>query len=156
MTDNPLPQPVPRTEPKTRLSTSSLLIGAAGGFVLGGLFVGGIVAAVSLVGGATGSQSASALTNAVEECVTNTEGAALSDGDRTLTIDSEGEEDFAGLDYSELECLLTETDAPQSVVSHVNQTTSLNGRQTEEWGDVSFSWSYHPDRGADGVFTIAQ
>ncbi|PPH95697.1 hypothetical protein C5C56_16130 [Rathayibacter sp. AY1D1] len=87
-------------------------------------------------------------------CVFNTDGAELSDGDRTLTFDSQGKKESSGLAYSELECLLSATKAPTAVTSHLEQTTSLDGRQSEDWNNIELSWSYHPDRGADGVFEL--
>jgi hypothetical protein len=36
----------------------------------------------------------------------------------------------------------------------MNQTTSLDGRQTETWDDITVSFSYHTDRGMGSVLTI--
>ena len=59
-----------------------------------------------------------------------------------------------GLNSEELYCVIEALNTPESAVSHFGQTTSLNGRQTESWGGITMSWSYHPDRGLDAVYTI--
>ena len=38
---------------------------------------------------------------------------------------------------------------PESWLEEMNSTTSLMGRQTEEYEDVTVSWSYHPDKGLE-------
>jgi hypothetical protein len=130
------------------------------------LLVGGIVAGIAASSEAKQNEAAAAaateaqseadaiLTRTFRACVRNPEGAKLSDENRTLTIDSEGEDDLDGLVYAELECILSATKAPQAVVSHILQTTSMDGRQTDKWDNLEMSWSYHPDRGTDGVLTI--
>lgn len=100
---------------------------------------------------------AALLTTALEECdldVAST-GFSLGDGGHTLRVDMRGEDDFSGASYSDIDCVLAELEVPESVSAHIGQTTSMDGRQTEEWGDVEFSWSYHPDRGLDGVLTVS-
>lgn len=81
-------------------------------------------------------------------------GLQLSDGNRTLTFDSEGEEDYGGLQFSHFACLLAALDTPARVVSHIDQTTAMDGRQSETWNGLTMEWSYHPDRGADGVISL--
>jgi len=49
-------------------------------------------------------------------------------------------------------CVLEETDATDAIMSQVEQTNSLMGRQDVEWDDFTLSWSYHPDSGASAVF----
>jgi hypothetical protein len=103
------------------------------------------------------SGDASRLPDALGACEadnTATSGFLLGDGDRSLTFDSRGEEDATGADAAVVLCVLGALDVPSSVLSHVEQTTSLDGRQTETWDDVTLAWSYHPDRGLDGVVTV--
>lgn len=38
---------------------------------------------------------------------------------------------------------------PESLLEEMISTTSLMGRQTEEYEDVTVSWSYHPDNGLE-------
>jgi hypothetical protein len=78
----------------------------------------------------------------------------ISDEGHSLTIESKGEDDISGLDYEALFCIMDELGAPKAVTSHMEQTTSMDGRQTETWDDITISFSYHPDRGMDSVLTI--
>lgn len=114
------------------------------------------------VGGTLGAQAAltssaqtSILTNAIEDCgLEGTSGLRLADGDRTLTFDHQGEDQTSGANIFELYCLFDALDMPEYVSSHMGQTTSMDGRQTESWGDLEISWSYHPDRGMDGIIVV--
>ncbi|MFF1875631.1 hypothetical protein [Kitasatospora herbaricolor] len=82
--------------------------------------------------------------------------AELADDGYTLTVNGQGNDDYSGLQIDDEACILDALKAPSAVVSHVDQTTSMDGRQTETWGDVTMAWSYHPDRGLDAVFTVAK
>jgi hypothetical protein len=81
-------------------------------------------------------------------------GIRVGDEGRTLTIDHRGEDDVVGASSEALFCIVAALDTPSAVVSHMEQTTSMDGRQTESWQNVTVSWSYHPDRGMDSVFTV--
>jgi hypothetical protein len=48
-------------------------------------------------------------------------------------------------------CILNEIDVPSYVITQMESTTSLMGRQTASWDDIEASWSYHPDNGLDIV-----
>ncbi|ARJ06198.1 hypothetical protein GCM10010988_13950 [Cnuibacter physcomitrellae] len=131
-----------------------LVVGAAIGVgVMGAVAAGGTNAAAT----PTSTANPAVFDNAVKACVSgNNRGSAeVSDQGETLTIDNKGEEDFAGVSYTELSCLLEALHAPQAVVSHIEQTTSMDGRQTEEWDDVEMQFTYHPDRGLDAVLTLS-
>jgi len=127
----------------------------AGGFLLGAALV------AELTTGGDGSDSPVTAETRFQDALTgcnvpSSPSAKLGDDGRTITIDSHGEEDMVGvgLSYETFSCLLTELKAPASVIAHVGQTTSLDGRQIESWDGITFAWSYHPDRGADGVYTL--
>jgi len=49
--------------------------------------------------------------------------------------------------------VLNELDAPDYVLSQVESTNSLMGRQSADWGDLTASWSYHPDNGLQMTIT---
>lgn len=120
------------------------------GLVLGAALMAGITA----IGGDSGQSAL--LSEAVETCdVASTYGIELADEGRSITFDMKGEADAVGADIADIACLLSELDVPSAVMSHIDQTTSMDGRQTETWGDLTASWSYHPDRGLDGVLTLA-
>jgi hypothetical protein len=82
--------------------------------------------------------------------------AELADGGYTLTVNGRGNDDYSGLQIDDEVCILNGLNAPSAVSSHVDQTTSMDGRQTETWGSITMAWSYHPDRGLDAVFTVAK
>ena len=44
-------------------------------------------------------------------------------------------------------CLFDELEVPDYVRDHVISTRALDGQQTEEWGELSARWTYHPDDG---------
>lgn len=101
------------------------------------------------------AQRSSVLKDALAACsISNGADAEIGDGGYTLTVNGKGNDDISGLELTDIACLQSELKTPQSVISHLDQTTSLDGRQTESWGLVTESWSYHPDRGLDSVFTI--
>ncbi len=97
------------------------------------------------------------LTDAADACGTNhVYGTTLADGGTSLTFDMRGEEDARGADIATIMCVFDELKMPSAVLSHIKQTTSMDGRQTETWDNITVSWSYHPDRGLDGVLTVAE
>lgn len=169
--DPPIPStppvsPVPKTDPAAPPEPAApssatvpastrrawLLPTATGvaGLVLGAALMAGVTAI-----GADSGQS-SLLSDAVEACdVASTYGIELADEGRSITFDMKGEADAVGADIADIACLFSELDVPSAVMSHIDQTTSMDGRQTETWGDLTASWSYHPDRGLDGVLTLA-
>ena len=78
----------------------------------------------------------------------------LGDGGATITIDVKGNKDYSGAPYSAEACVLRHLGAPTSVTSHIEQTTAMDGRQTESWNGITIEWSYHPDRGPDMVVKL--
>lgn len=43
---------------------------------------------------------------------------------------------------------------PDSVAMKMSQTRALDGRQTETYGDITVSWTYHPDHGLDMLYEV--
>lgn len=163
----PPSDPSPLTaSPSSRPTRTWLLpiaTGAAGLLIGAGLVV-GITAlradAESRAEGAAAEEAraarAAVIPNAVETCgVASTDGIVVADEGRSLTFDMKGDDDLRGADITDIVCVFTALDMPSAVVSHMDQTTSMDGRQTESWGDLTVSWSYHPDRGLDGVLTVS-
>ncbi len=81
-------------------------------------------------------------------------GIDLTDEGYTLIIESKGEGDLNGASTGDVACVLNLLETPSSVISHIDQTTSMDGRQTEQWDDYEMQWSYHPDRGLDGLIKV--
>lgn len=141
------------------VSIGTGLAGLVVGILVGGLGVGAIGAMNENAAKTAAAEKKAALKDvfpeAVDNCNADRTYAVVSDGDRTLTIDHEGDEDYrGGLSSTEMWCIIEVLGAPTAVMSHMEQTTSLDGRQTESWGNIEVSWSYHPDRGMDAVFEI--
>lgn len=133
------------------------------GLVLGAAIAVGVMGAVN---GAAASAAAakqqqadaarkSILPKALGACsLSDDDDSQIGDGGYTLTVNNKGNDDFTGISTVDLACLQKALHTPSSVVSHLDQTTSMDGRQTETWGVLTESWSYHPDRGLDAVFTV--
>ncbi|NQX36237.1 hypothetical protein [Herbiconiux sp. VKM Ac-2851] len=111
-------------------------------------------AAVATASAAAEEGKSRELLLAVNSCGANRSYAVVGDEGQSLTIESRGQDDSAGVDIDQLFCIMDALDAPSAVTSHMEQTTSMDGRQTEEWDDYEISFSYHPDRGMDSVITL--
>ncbi len=46
-------------------------------------------------------------------------------------------------------CILKAVDTLSYVVTQMDSTSSLMGRQTAAWDGLEASWTYHPDNGLD-------
>lgn len=143
------------TPPSKKLWMLPTITGVVG-LILGGAFVAGGTALATSINEASAAAKVSTLfEDTLVRCtVTDTANAQIADEGKTLTVNSKGEDDVEGLPYDDLDCILDGLGATAAVMSHFQQTTSMDGRQTEEWGDLELSWSYHPDRGADFVVTL--
>ncbi|QUX31114.1 hypothetical protein KGD83_11840 [Nocardiopsis akebiae] len=92
---------------------------------------------------------------AVEVCgLYNRPTASIGDEGRSLDLDNRGATDSAGISVAELHCVLDELEAPDSVVSQMEQTRALDGRQSAEWNGIQASWAYHPDTGLDVLLSV--
>lgn len=79
-------------------------------------------------------------------------GIRVSDQGKTISIDGNGEYEYSGADISDIACVLYAIEIPDYVISNMDSTNSLMGRQTATFGDkIDVSWSYHPDNGLDVV-----
>jgi hypothetical protein len=63
-----------------------------------------------------------------------------------LVMESRGDES-AGAPVSDIMCVLTALDIPESVVTRISNTNSTMGLVEGSWGDYEATWSYHPDNG---------
>ena len=160
---DPSPSAVPLPSRPTRPWLLPVATGAAGVLIGAGL-VGGITAlradakvrAEEAAAEEARAARAAIIPDAVETCgVTGTDGIVVADEGQSLTFDMKGDDDLSGARITDIVCVFTALDMPSAVVSHMDQTTSMDGRQSETWGDLTVSWSYHPDRGLDGVLTVA-
>ena len=80
---------------------------------------------------------------------------AIGDDGSSLELDMEGEDFGSGdLSYTNVACVLSELDVPDSVVSKMDSTRSLDGRLTEDWNGIEATWTYHPDDGLDVILEL--
>ncbi|HEX6682411.1 MAG TPA: hypothetical protein VF062_06425 [Candidatus Limnocylindrales bacterium] len=100
------------------------------------------------------SSGAMALEAARSKCAPSENSVRIGDGGHTLVIDRAVAKENPGIDINTLACILDELDVPDSVVSHIEATTSLSGIQKANFNGYSAFWTYHPDRGLH--LTISQ
>lgn len=81
-------------------------------------------------------------------------GVTFAEDGQSLNFDDKGKDDLFGGDFSDLQCIIEELNAPSTVLARMYQTTSSMGVQDAEWDGISISWTYHPDRGMDANFEI--
>lgn len=78
---------------------------------------------------------------------------SLGDEGTSLSI-STGGEDSVGASLSDVACVLAALDVPDSVITRIDSTRALDGRQEASWDDLDASWGYHPDSGLDLVVEL--
>jgi hypothetical protein len=94
------------------------------------------------------------LEKARDKCAKSGSGVKVEDNGRTLTIDTQGEDDFSGATYAEYSCVIDALDVPGSVRAKIGATRALDGMVTAEWNGFSASWNYHPDAGINMVISM--
>lgn len=85
------------------------------------------------------------LEKAYDECDPG-DAVDLADGNSSILING-----ATGADLTDVACLMLQLDTPEYIVSEMDNTTAMMGRQHEEDGGISYDWSYHPDNGFDLV-----
>ncbi|CAL9600735.1 hypothetical protein SUDANB121_05448 [Nocardiopsis dassonvillei] len=87
---------------------------------------------------------------ALDTCgLTDHPSAEVGDEGRSVFLQHRGATDTTGLTDEELDCVLTELDAPDSLFVEMGQTRALDGRRSLEWNGIEATWSFHPDDGLD-------
>jgi hypothetical protein len=80
---------------------------------------------------------------------------AVGDDGSSLELDMEGDDYGSGeLSFTNVACALEELDIPDSVMSKMDSTRSLDGRVTEDWDGIEATWTYHPDDGLDVILEL--
>lgn len=87
---------------------------------------------------------------AQQNCDADKHGTQLLDHGNTLIIKAV-DPSKSSLTILELGCTLNELKSSAAVVSHIETTRAIDGRQTDSWGNYKAAWSYHPDQGLDLV-----
>ena len=101
-------------------------------------------------------QDVGKLQSAKDECALSEAGVRVADGGHTMIFDGSGKEDFSGASVTVLACVLEKLGTPQAVIAHLDSTSALNGRQEDNWGSFTASWTYHPDNGVDLIIRVKQ
>lgn len=73
--------------------------------------------------------------------------ASVGDGGASVSIDTEGEEDYTGDSWESTICLLEALEAPDWVISRIRSTRALDGTQDASWENYGAFWNYHPNSG---------
>lgn len=76
----------------------------------------------------------------------------LSSDGKSIIVDSIDWFDMFG--KLDILVIIDALELPDSLYSEMTHTNALMGRQTETFGDIQVSWSYHPDNGLDAVFKL--
>ena len=85
---------------------------------------------------------------AYEDCsLESVSGVELADGGKTLLVDTMGEEEVSGASIVDYICVLTSLETPSRITSRMDQTSSLDGQQTDSADGLTYFWKYHPDTG---------
>lgn len=133
--------------PRRRMSDGKLIALIAGAVVA----VGAIITTVVIVN--TVSNAGPDFEAAVDECGLNTGGdARVLDNGAGLILNTAGE-DSPGLQLSSTLCILSALDVPDTTITRMEQTRSLDGRQSDDLGKYTVEWTYHPDDGLDVLFS---
>lgn len=74
--------------------------------------------------------------------------ATIGDDGASLELQSEGDE-AVGMSADEFVCVIEALDVSDAVISRLETTRALDGRQEASWGNFSASWTYHPDNGVN-------
>jgi len=110
----------------------------------------GTIACVAILSACGGGQTG--IESAVESCgLQGAPGFRVGDGGNTLSIDSKGENDASGADITDIVCVLVALDVSDAVISRLDSTRALDGRQQGSWDGYAATWGYHPNSGLDLV-----
>lgn len=143
-----------------RKPLNKTLLVAVASFIVGALLgVAGTAATINSVNDANAKAASEAaakaeadkprvLKSAASSCgITNSDGAKLGDNDTSLSLDGKGDEDYTGLSMTSINCVMDAIKVPDYVRAQMNKTRALDGTQRESWGNISATWSYHPNTG---------
>jgi hypothetical protein len=76
------------------------------------------------------------------------------DGGHTVTLETTGTTNYTtSMPASTASCILHAMGVPDVTMDLIGSTTAIDGRQTDDWGDVSLSWTYTPSSGLDLIMS---
>lgn len=95
--------------------------------------------------------------SAAEDCnAVQTSGISVGDKGPSITIDTKGEDDSSGASLDDASCILSALSIPDSVISQIDDTSAMDGRQSASWDGVDASWTSHPDSGMKLILAKAK
>jgi hypothetical protein len=102
----------------------------------------------------TGCSTGPSKLEAVYESCGLSDGSSIGDNGATLSIDTMGETEYVGASITDLMCVLDDPDlgVPDYITQAVLETRAIDGRQNDEFDEITMSWSYHPDNGMSLTF----
>jgi hypothetical protein len=95
-----------------------------------------------------------ALEAARAKCAPSSDRVRLGDDGYTMIISRAVAKERPGIDRKTLDCIFAELDVPDSVVSHVENTTGFSGLQKADFPGFSAVWGYNTSDGLN--MTIKQ
>lgn len=111
---------------------------------------GGLVLVVAVAIGVSAALTPNPLVQAVAGCsLEGSEGIELTDGDKTLIVDTEGEEDYEGASYDDYLCITEGLNLPERIKDSMGKTRALDGTMNDTFENLSLTWRYHPNTGID-------
>lgn len=103
----------------------------------------------------SGALKPNPLIGAVSACnLSEVEGVELSDGDKTLSVDTEGEEEYSGASYSDYLCVIEDLGTPTRITERMDHTSAMDGQLTDSADGLTYFWKYHPNSGVMLTVTI--
>lgn len=116
----------------------------------------GIVSLALIVGvamGLGGKFGTSPMASAVDECnLQDSVGADLADDGWTLVLDSAGEDEYSGIAFSDVQCVMDAIPVPADIQARIMNTSGMDGQQTDSFDGISISWSYRSSTGVSMIF----
>ena len=116
-----------------------------------------IIAAAASTGVMASAEEAQPDLKAVYDEYCDSSWAELASDGNSLSIDSNP---YDIDDYSDSDAIAAIPEInralglPESVYTRMGSTTSMQGVQTVDYGNLHVSWSYHPDNGIEIVYEI--
>ncbi|MGP9529319.1 hypothetical protein [Glutamicibacter sp. AOP5-A2-18] len=149
--DQQMQGPIVPPEMLRKRAKKSWLMPALGGLVAGTVL--GLVIGISVPSGVAGNAKAlsqKVIDQAVENCGIEAEGYTVLDAGAAIELDTKGEDllDGGTTDWTASSCMLTELGVPESTQQKISRTRALDGTQTDSWGSLQATWTYHPDNGS--------
>ena len=97
-----------------------------------------------------GEDKPTALQKAYDNCTAQDSGDTMdvTDGGHTLVFDTGSTGDVDGVG-----CAVVDLNTPDRIITNMDATSAMMGRQSEKANGLLYEWSYHPDTGMQLVIS---